>query len=141
MINYIFNVRWKDTFRFQLIEEQTAVRSQVDSQTSQITTYDIHHAEGFRVPYSLTIVDTPGYGDTKGLDRDQEITEMVRRYFEDKDEIQELDVIGFVAQASLPRLTPTQIYIFDSVLSSIGRDVKENINFLLPSPARLERHC
>ncbi|EFX70696.1 hypothetical protein DAPPUDRAFT_30434, partial [Daphnia pulex] len=131
MINYIFNVQWEDTFRFQLIEEQTAGRSQVDSQTSRITAYDIHHAEGFRVPYSLTIVDTPGYGDTKGLDRDQEITEMVRKFFEDKDGIQELDVIGFVAQASLPRLTPTQIYIFDSVLSIFGKDVKENINFLL----------
>jgi energy-coupling factor transporter ATP-binding protein EcfA2 len=131
MINYIFNVEWEDTFRFQLIEEQTAGRSQVDSQTSRITAYDIHHAEGFRVPYSLTIVDTPGYGDTKGLDRDQEITEMVRKFFEDKDGIQELDVIGFVAQASLPRLTPTQIYIFDSVLSIFGNDVKENINFLL----------
>jgi energy-coupling factor transporter ATP-binding protein EcfA2 len=131
MINYIFNVQWEDTFRFQLIEEQTAGRSQVDSQTSRITAYDIHHAEGFNVPYSLTIVDTPGYGDTKGLDRDQEITEMVRKFFEDKDGIQELDVIGFVAQASLPRLTPTQIYIFDSVLSIFGNDVKENINFLL----------
>jgi predicted GTPase len=112
MINHIFNVQWEDTFRFQLIQEQTAGRSQVDSQISRITVYDIHHAEGFRVPYSLTIVDTPGYGDTKGLDRDQEITEMVQKFFEDKDGIQELDVIGFVAQASLPRLTPTQIYHF-----------------------------
>ncbi|EFX66160.1 hypothetical protein DAPPUDRAFT_30866, partial [Daphnia pulex] len=131
MINYIFNVQWEDTFRFQLIEEQTAGRSQVDSQTSRITAYDIHHAEGFRVPYSLTIVDMPGYGDTKGLKRDHEITEMLRKFFEDKDGIQELDVIGFVEKASLRRLTPTQIYIFDSVLSIFGNDVKENINFLL----------
>ena len=129
MMNYIFNVEWTDPFRFQLIQEQG--RSQVESQTSKITAYEIHHSEGFRVPYSLTIVDTPGYGDTKGLDRDQEITEMVRQFFEDKGGIQELDVIGFVAQASLPRLTPTQIYIFDSVLSIFGNDVKENINFLL----------
>ena len=129
LINFIFNVEWQDTFRFQLIQE--AGGSQVDSQTSKITAYDIHHMEGFRIPYSLTIVDTPGYGDTKGLDRDQEITEMVRKFFEDKNGIQELDVVGFVAQASLPRLTPTQVYIFDSVLSIFGRDVKENINFLL----------
>ena len=50
MINYIFNVQWEDTFRFQLIQEKPAGRSQVDSQTSCITAYDIHHAEGFRVP-------------------------------------------------------------------------------------------
>ncbi len=42
MINFIFNVQWEDTFRFQLIQEQTAGRSQVDSQTSRITAYDIH---------------------------------------------------------------------------------------------------
>ena len=129
MINYVFNVQWQDTFRFQLIQE--AGRSQVDSQTSKITAYDIHHMEGFRIPYSLTIVDTPGYGDTKGLERDKEITEMVRKFFEDKNGIQELDVVGFVSQASLPRLTPTQIYIFDSVLSIFGRDVKDNVDFLL----------
>ncbi|EFX64709.1 hypothetical protein DAPPUDRAFT_333912 [Daphnia pulex] len=131
MINYIFDLQWEDTFRFQLIQEQVTGSSKAESQTSRITAYDIHHAEGFRIPYSLTIVDTPGYGDTKGLNRDQEITDMVRKFFEDKSGIQELDVIGFVVQASLPRLTPTQKYIFDSVLSIFGKDVKENINFLL----------
>ncbi|EFX69482.1 hypothetical protein DAPPUDRAFT_113639 [Daphnia pulex] len=132
MINYIFDVQWEDPFRFQLIQEQVTGSSKAESQTSHITAYVIHHAEGFRIPYSLTIVDTPGYGDTKGLDRDQEITDMVRKFFEDDRGIQELDVIGFVVQASLPRLTPTQKYIFDSVLSIFGNDVKENINFLLP---------
>jgi GTPase SAR1 family protein len=39
MINHIFNVQWEDTFRFQLIQEQTAGRSQVDSQISRITVY------------------------------------------------------------------------------------------------------
>ena len=131
MINYIFNVEWEDDFRFQLIDEQFADKSKVESQTSCIMVYDIHHSEGFRIPYSVTIVDTPGYGDTKGLARDEEITEMVRHFFEDRGGIQELDVVGFVVTASLPRLTPTQTYIFDSVLSIFGNDVKENINFLL----------
>ncbi|XP_057377823.1 uncharacterized protein LOC130699592 [Daphnia carinata] len=131
MINYIFDVQWDDPFRFELIREQLAGNSQSHSQTSGITVYDINHTEGFRVPYSLTIVDTPGYGDTKGLDRDKEITEMIRKFFEDKDGIQNVDIIGFVAQASLPRLTPTQTYIFDSVFSIFGKDVEENIDFLL----------
>ncbi|XP_057374125.1 uncharacterized protein LOC130695026 isoform X2 [Daphnia carinata] len=131
MINYIFNVEWQDPYRFQLIGEQLVGNSQSQSQTSGITAYDIYHAEGFRIDYSLTIVDTPGYGDTKGLDRDKEITEMIRKFFEDKNGIQNVDIIGFVAQASLPRLTPTQMYIFDSVLSIFGNDVKENIDFLL----------
>ena len=67
----------------------------------------------------VTIVDTPGYGDTNGLDRDQEITEMVRQFFKDKGGIQELHVIEFVAQAYLPRLTLTQIYIY-SIFTTIN---------------------
>ena len=129
MINYVFNVQWENPFRLQLIEEKGI--DEAFSQTQKITAYDIHHSEGFRIPYSLTIIDTPGYGDTEGLDRDKEITEMVRKFFKDENGIQELDVVGFVAQAVLPRLTATQTYIFDSVLSIFGNDIKENIDFLL----------
>ena len=131
MINYVFGVQWTDPFRFQLVQEEVVGQSQAHSQTSKIIAYDIYHQEGFRVPYSLTIVDTPGYGDTKGLDRDKEITEMIRTFFEDKNGIQELNVVGFVAAAPITRLTTTQNYIFDSVLSIFGKDVKDNINFLL----------
>ena len=38
--------------------------------------------------------------------------------------------IGFVAQSSLARLTPTQKYIFDAILSIFGKDICNNI-FLL----------
>ena len=41
--------------------------------------------------------------------------------------IDHLDCIGFVIQAGLARMTPTQSYIFDSVLSMFGKDVEENI--------------
>ena len=126
MINYIFNVKWEDNFRFHLLEHQHSAASQ----TNCITVYDIPHVDGFRVPYSLTIVDTPGYVDTK-YNKDKEITEMIRQFFTNKEGIQQLDVVGFVIPASLPRLTSTQMYIFDSVLSIFGKDVKENINFLL----------
>ena len=39
----------------------------------------------------------------------------------------QLHGIGFVAQASLARLTHTQRYIFDSILSIFGKDVADNI--------------
>ena len=130
MINYIFNVRWDDPFRFQLIDEQTG-KSQMHSHTSCITTYDIHHADGFRIPYSVTIVDTPGYGDTRGFQKDQEITEMIRKFFNDKNGIQEFDVVGFVVPFYFPRLTHTLRYIFDSMLSIFDKDVEESITFLL----------
>ena len=51
MINYIFNVDWLDSFRFQLISDQAT--------NVPVKKYHIHHTEGFRIPYSLTIIDTP----------------------------------------------------------------------------------
>ena len=139
MINYIFDVQWEDNFRFQLIQEQGINQSHTDSQTSKITVYDIHHQEGFRVPYSVTIVDTPIYGDTKRLGRDEDITKMIRTFFEDKNGIQELDTVGFVAPALLTSLTSTHV-ISDSVLSVFGDDIKENINFLITFADRRVPH-
>jgi len=69
MVNYILGVTWKDDFRFKLIVDE--VKSQTKSVTSEITAYTIFHMEGSRVPYNLTVIDTPGFGDTSGLERDK----------------------------------------------------------------------
>ena len=127
MINYILGVEWKDDFRFKLIVDQ--VKSQTESVTSEITAYTIHHMEGSRIPYSITIVDTPGFGDTSGLERDKEITQQIKEFFSlrDGNGIDHLDAIGFVTQSSMIRLTPTQQYVTDSILSIFGNDVARNI--------------
>ncbi|XP_053186877.1 uncharacterized protein LOC128369826 [Scomber japonicus] len=130
MINYILGVKWKDAFRFKLIDEDQS-KSQAHSQTSEITVYKINHQEGFNLEYSLTIVDTPGFGDTRGITRDREITEQLRNLFSAQSGVSEIDAICFVTQASLARLTATQKYVFDSVLSIFGKDVAENIRVLL----------
>jgi hypothetical protein len=43
----------------------------------------------------------------------------------------ELDAVGFVVQSALVRLTVSQKYIFNAVLSIFGKDVKENVRFLV----------
>ncbi|XP_031694982.1 uncharacterized protein LOC116377481 [Anarrhichthys ocellatus] len=130
MINYNVGVEWKDSFRFQLVDEDQS-RSQAESQTSEVTVYKINHQEGFKIPFSLTVVDTPGFGDTRGIGRDREITEQIRRIFTSANGVSEIDAVCFVTQASLARLTATQRYVFDSVLSIFGKDVAENIEMLV----------
>lgn len=127
MINYIFGVQWKDDFRFKLIVDK--VKTQAKSVTSEITSYTIYHMDGARIPYSLTIIDTPGFGDTSGIERDKEITEQIKEFFSLAGDsgINHLNGIGFVTQSALVRLTPTQQYIFDSILSVFGKDVEKNI--------------
>ncbi len=120
IINYVFNVEWQDSFRFQLPEY-------CDNKKC-ITVYDIHKEEGFRIPFCLTIIDTPGYGE-RGLDR--EVTDMIRNFVFNSNVPMEFSMIGFVAKSSMPRDMDTQLNIYDSLLSSFGNEVKEKINFLL----------
>ncbi|XP_071347812.1 uncharacterized protein [Trachinotus anak] len=130
MINYIVGVEWKDNDRFTLTDE-SQFRSQAESQTSEVTVYKINHQEGFKINYSLTIVDTPGFGDTRGIERDRMIVEQLRNLFSAELGVSEVDAVCFVAQASLARLTPAQKYVFDSVLSIFSKDVAENIRVLV----------
>ncbi|XP_042328393.1 uncharacterized protein LOC121933132 [Sceloporus undulatus] len=130
MVNYILGVRWEDPFRFKLIHEETN-RSQAESQTSDVTAYVVNHQKGFRVPYSLTVIDTPGFGDTRGIEHDKSITQKIRNFFSTAGGTGHIDAICIVVQASLARLTHAQKYVFDSVLSIFGKDIKDNIQVLV----------
>jgi len=130
MMNYILGVEWKDNFRFKLIAEKEE-KSQAYSQTKLITAYTLYKMESSPLPYTLTIIDTPGFGDTEGLKRDRFITNQIKEFFSIPHGIDHLDGIGFVTQSSLARLTPTQKYIFDSILSIFGKDVASNIFMMI----------
>ncbi|XP_051234083.1 uncharacterized protein LOC127351005 [Dicentrarchus labrax] len=130
MINYIVGVEWNDNFRFRLVDEDQW-RSQAESQTSEVTVYKINHQEGFKIPFSLTIVDTPGFGDTRDIKRHEEIIEHLCNLFSAELGVSEIDAVCFVAQAASAQLTLSQKYMIDSVLSIFGKDVAENIRVLV----------
>ena len=124
MYNYICGVEWEDNFRFKLIDEDNG-KSQAHSQTEWVTAYVIHHQPWFRIPYTLILIDTPGLGDTEGIQKDDEITT-------DAHGIYQLDAAALVEPATFLRLTPTHRYILESTLSLFGKDIDENISMLLP---------
>ncbi|XP_016115442.1 uncharacterized protein [Sinocyclocheilus grahami] len=130
MVNYILGVKWQDPYRFKLINEVTN-RTQAESQTSNVSSYELYSQPGFQIPYSLTIVDTPGFGDTKGITHDKLITKQVKSFLCSPLGIDHIDAVCLVVQASLVRLSANQKYIFDSVLSIFGKDIAENIIFLV----------
>ena len=127
--NYILGVRWEDNFRFKLINEVDNRRSQAQSQTQRITAYSFHPMEGSHIPYTLTIIDTPGFGDTLGVERDKELIAQIKHFFSSKGKegIDQLHSVGFVVPATEIRLTRTQQYIFESIFSLFGNNIKENI--------------
>ena len=132
LVNYLYGVKHDDRFRLKLINEPPVEKA--CSVTSRITAYTIYHMPGFPITYTLTIVDTPGFGDTSGLERDKQITEQIKKFFSTSPEnggIDRIDGISFVAQAPLARLTHTQRYIFDSILSTFGKNIADNIFMMI----------
>ncbi|XP_068758331.1 uncharacterized protein [Montipora capricornis] len=135
MINHVLGVEWMENFRFKMIHEVSGnqgaktIGNQAHSQTQFVTCYTLPYMKGFILPYHLTVVDTPGFGDTRGIERDKVITEQIRKFFETEGlaGIDHVDAICFVAQAGNPRLTPTQQYVFDRILSMFGKDIRKNI--------------
>ena len=135
LFNYIHGMEWSDNARVKLIDEmeQGKRQNQAKSQTKEITPYTIHYQPWFKIPFTMTVIDTPGFGDTEGIERDKKIIEQIRDFFTTKTEygIDHIDAVGFVIQSSLARLTPTQRYVFNSILSLFGKDVANNIFLLL----------
>ena len=129
-INYIFKVNRMDSFRFKIIEE-TAEYDQTEEKTHHISIYRLHHQEGMAVDSSITIIDTPGFGDAKGTDHDKDIErEMNHLFSHTNGYVEHINTIAFMLPASSARLSPTQKYIFDSTMSLFGRDFKENLLIL-----------
>ena len=114
-----------DNFRFKIIVENSE-RSQAYSQTNEVNYYNIRSIGNYP---PVKIIDTPGYGDTRGIERDKEITAQIKELFHDK--ISTLNAICFVTKSSNNRLTPTQKYILSSILDLFGQDVAEIFIFML----------
>ena len=128
MFNYIMGVTWDSDFRLKLIYDETSL-SQVHSQTDYITAYVIYKNSHSNVPFTMIIIDTPGFGNTAGIERDKEIADQMRTFFNEKAQIgvDKIDALGLVTQSQSHRLTPTMRYIFDSILSLFGKDIGNNI--------------
>ncbi|XP_052820940.1 uncharacterized protein LOC128246597 isoform X2 [Mya arenaria] len=137
MANYILSVNWDDPFRFTIInleeEEKQRTKNQALSQTEWVTCYTIHPEKGSRLSYSINIIDTPGFGDTRGIERDQEIVNQIREMFSKKGPkgVLSIDAICFLIKAPDARLTPVQSYIFQSIMSIFGKDIENNICSLI----------
>jgi len=123
MMNHLFSVKRKDKYRYKLIDEQSG-KNQTHSQTSEVKSYYIEPNEHI-FPSGLTIVDTPGFGDTRGLEQDQKICNQIKYFFEK--EIIEITAVVLVIKSTENRLTAQQRYIFNSILQILGKNMAPNI--------------
>eukprot|EP00357_Protocruzia_adherens_P037056 CAMPEP_0115024688 /NCGR_PEP_ID=MMETSP0216-20121206/33437_1 /TAXON_ID=223996 /ORGANISM="Protocruzia adherens, Strain Boccale" /LENGTH=511 /DNA_ID=CAMNT_0002398895 /DNA_START=60 /DNA_END=1592 /DNA_ORIENTATION=- len=80
-------------------------------------------------PSGLTFVDTPGFGGNGGKNGDRALLEMISNFL--RTEVNRIDMVCLVMHASLPRLTPTQMYILNNVVSIFGKEMAKNIALTL----------
>lgn len=95
--------------------------------------YKIYPTEGSRLKYTLNIIDTPGFGDTRGIERDGAIIDQIRQLFSSKDGhgVLFIDAVCFIVKAPDARLTVVQHYIFSSIMSLFGKNIEANICTLI----------
>ncbi|KAF7706778.1 hypothetical protein HF521_020032, partial [Silurus meridionalis] len=124
MVNYILGVKFTDEVWFEITEERedNDMSDQSQTQTSKITMYEVFVGDN-----PLTIIDTPGYGDTRGKGHDKQIAGNLYKLFHSETGVKEIDAVCLLVSASENRFTDRQQYIFDTVLSSFGKDIENNI--------------
>ena len=87
--NYQFGTKWEEKKRLVMVdpikeELENKNKGESISQTEYITVYTVPAGSVDRVSYTLNIVDTPGFGDLRGVQRDTEIVDQIRNLFEDR---------------------------------------------------------
>ncbi|KAK3096473.1 hypothetical protein FSP39_000543 [Pinctada imbricata] len=137
LVNYVLGVSFDDPFRFSLVslekEEKAHMNNQAVSQTDWITVYSILPDEGSKLSYKLNIIDTPGFGDTRGIERDNKIVQQIKGLFsaDGRKGVMLIDAVCFMTKAPDARLTATQKYVFSSIAALFGKDIIKNICTLI----------
>ncbi|XP_074474283.1 uncharacterized protein LOC141757599 [Sebastes fasciatus] len=131
LVNYAMGVEWKEDVWFQILEDQGEKKNQSESQTTDVIVYEIFGFEGKTLPYSLTIIDTPGYGDTRGTEEDATVNQSLFHLFRSSDGVHEINAVGLVLKSTENRLNDRLRYIFSSVMSLFGNDMEKNIVALI----------
>ncbi len=122
--NIIKGVRLDDNFRFVLINEDEKEGGQSVSQTDGVHLY-------YLKDYSnkpIIIIDSQGYGDTRGPTEDAKITKAFFYVFTDI--IDHINAACFISKAINNRLDTLTKYIFSSVTSLFAENISENFVIL-----------
>jgi GTPase SAR1 family protein len=73
-INHHFDIKYDDDFKYVLNDEKKVKVNESQSQTSEVIDFEI---DSYGDKPSIIIIDSPGFGDTRGLQYDEEIVNMI----------------------------------------------------------------
>ena len=123
-INSFFNIvkgiELEDEQRFILITEPVKEKGQAESQTDGVHLYYLRDYENRPV----IIIDSQGYGDTRGKEYDDKVDEAFRYVFSNV--IDHINSAFFIVKSNTNRIDTLTKYIFSSVTNLFSDDVAEN---------------
>ena len=122
--NIIKGIKLEYNYRFILISEPEKEKGQAVSQTDGVHLYYLKDYNNNPV----IIIDSQGYGDTRGKTYDEKINESFSFVFSDK--IDHINAVCFISKATNSRLDIQTQYIFSSVTSLFSEDISENFMIL-----------
>ena len=122
--NIIKGIKLEDNFRFLLIEEEKKKGGQGVSQTDGVHLYYLKDYNNKPV----ILIDSQGYGDTSGIQRDKEIDNAFAYLFSNI--IDHINAVGFISKATDARIDILTKYIFASVTKLFSDDISENFIIL-----------
>ncbi|KAK7944427.1 hypothetical protein WMY93_000155 [Mugilogobius chulae] len=128
LVNYVMGVEFEHKIWFEVVTDE---EESTESQTKAVSVYEVFGFEGEIFPYPLTIIDTPGFGNTGGLEKDQIIIELLQGLFCIPDGVNTVNAVGLVMKASENKLNERTAYILNAVTSLFGKDMEKNIVIMM----------
>ena len=122
LVNFLMEINYGDNFRYLLITED--VKTAAVSSTEGIHIYNIKSKKE-----KYKIIDTQGYGDTRGMEKDIELTNKIKEAFMEK--ITSIESVCYVMNSNKGRLDGRQKFIFSGIIDMFGEDIKENFIAML----------
>ena len=113
-----------DNYRFILITEPKKDGGQAVSQTDGVHLYYLKDYNNKPV----IIIDSQGYGDTRGQKYDEMVNEFFRYVFTSV--IKHINIVCFISKSNINRLDILTKYIFSSVTILFSGDITENFIIL-----------
>ena len=125
LVNIIKGVKNGDLFRYNLIEEKPKAKGQAESQTDGIHLYYLKDYQN----NPLIIIDSQGYGDTRGFKKDLDINKAFQYAFSHV--IDHINIICLTVQSDSLRNDSLITYIYTSVTSLFANDIADNFIVLV----------
>ena len=127
-INSFFNIvkgiELNDNYRFILIREIKKEKGQAESQTDGVHLYYVKDQDN----KPLIIIDSQGYGDTRGTLYDQKINDAFKYVFSNV--IDHINAVAFISKSNNNRIDILTKYIFSCVTCLFSEDISENFIIL-----------